>query len=214
MTTQDDAPAIANPRRYAVKVDVGPEAVGPLFSLLIREIEQPKLAPAENGNHRISLVCMLDQLPTIVGIIVEHAVQLYVGPYIDETKVRPATFVAPRPVHVQTPLQADNVRRFPMKRSKNSTGSKVKDSPGGRAMLSAFADGKIIKHPADFTDALAAAGFAVGSWSALSNKLTEEGSLVRIGRGAYRLPTLADMRSAPNSSGESPGSTGSAEGGT
>ena len=183
---------IVSPRRYSVKMDVPADAVGPLFGLLIKEVEQPKMEPSLDGvNHRITLICMMDQVPTIVAIIVKDAVQFFVGPYNPEAK-SVATYKPPQQLaRVVTPLEKDT-RKF--------------ISATGKAILTAFADGVRVKHPADFVEAIVKAGFSGTSYASVVNRLVSEGDLVRIGHGAYRLPSALERDSF---SGEDPGSTNS-----
>ena len=199
---------IASPRRYSVKMDVPADAVGPLFGLLIKEVEQPKMEPSLDGvNHRITLICMMDQVPTIVAIIVKDAVQFFVGPYNPEAK-SVATYKPPQQLaRVVTPLEKDTRKFIRAKGLPNVPGgAKTRNTATGKAILTAFADGVRVKHPADFVEAIVKAGFSGTSYASVVNRLVSEGDLVRIGHGAYRLPSALERDSF---SGEDPGSTNS-----
>lgn len=183
----NDTPDVAGPRRYLILVDVRSDAVGPLFSLLIKEVEQPKLEAGEDGAHRMSLVCMQDQLPTITGIICEPALKLWIRPYVPEAKMGPANYRVPQQLaKVVTPLQREITVMHP-RVTRVAGGAKAKDTTSGKIMMAIFKDGVRVKHSPDFADALAAAGFKASSAPGVLSRLVAEGDLVRIGQGAYRL---------------------------
>lgn len=195
----DETP-ITGPRRYLVLVDVGADAVGPLFALLISKVEQPKMEAGEDGAHRISLVCMQDQLTEVVGVITEPAIKLWIKPYNPEAKLGPAVFVPPKnPARVVTPLQREITVIPPKKRREYGIASKSADSACGRVILSCFKDGKRVASYTDFIEAVVAAGYQAGSVGKYSSEMVHEGSLVRVGRGLYRLPSTADYNEVQKS---------------
>ncbi len=188
----DEQPApVTGPRRYRVSFNCRTDSVGAVIGLLIREVESPKMETV--GEHyKLTLICMHDQLRTVIDMVLDDADNLIIAPHVPEVKMAPATFRAPKPVYVQTDLQRQ-VTYAPVKRTRVKGGAKIKDTAAGKAMLAAFANGGRVKHPPDFTEALIAAGFAGNSYSALVHKLIKEGDLVRVGQGAYRLPTTQDQ---------------------
>jgi hypothetical protein len=172
------------PRRYMLKVDVEADAVAPILGLLMKEVEQPRLEPTENGLHRISLICFHDQTPTLLGLIVDRATRFYLGPYVPQAKVAPAVFVAPGPKY--TPPQQKTFTRV-------KGGAKVENYASSRIILSLFKDGRRTINNADAIEVLAANGYKASSGPALLSKLTLEKILVRCGQGVYRLPTSSEQ---------------------
>lgn len=175
----------AGPRRHLFKVDVNADAVGPIFSLLIKEVEHPKMEQAPDGCYRIEFVCMLDQMATIFDIISDKALNVYVKPFVPEVK---ATFVQrERPVGSNI-VPSSRVTILPPSHPKLKRGAKVSETAYGRVLLAVFKDGKIAHHNIDFHDAAVAAGYSAQGASAIISALVAEGVLVRISRGVYRLP--------------------------
>lgn len=185
----DELPPVTGPRRYRVSFNCRTDAVGTVIGLLIKEVEQPKMETI-NDSYKLTLVCMQDQLVTVLGVIIDHADELVVAPFHAEVKMAPAVFRPQKPVHVPTPLQRE-VTVLPAQR-KNSGPSKTKDTTTGKVVLGVFKDGGRVKHPADFVEALTAAQFSPNSYASIVNRLVVEGDLVRVGHGAYRLPTTQD----------------------
>lgn len=196
----DETP-ITGPRRYHVLVDVGADAVGPLFALLISEVEQPKMEPGENGAHRVSLVCMQDQLTKVIGIIADPAIKLWIKPYNPEVKLGPATFIPPKSLrNVVTPLQKEITVLPPQKRREYGVINTVAKSPAGSLVMALFKDGRRVLSRPDAVEALCNAGYqGQGSASNVLSSMVLEGSLVRVGRGLYRLPSTTDYNEVQKS---------------
>lgn len=185
----EELPPAAGPRRYRVSLNCRVDAVGTVIGLLIREVEQPKMETV-GDNFKLTLVCMHDQLLTVIGIVIDHADNLIVAPYIPEARPGTAVFRPPTTLaRVVTPLAREVA---PAKRRMNSNSGRQKDTGTGQALMSAFNDGGRVKHPADFAEAMTKAGYNPSGMSSAINRIVEEGDLVRVGRGAYRLPTTQD----------------------
>lgn len=181
---------VTGPRRYRVSFNCRTDAVGAVIGLLIKEVESPKMETV--GEHyKLTLICMHDQLRAVIDMVLDDSDNLIVAPYVPEVKMAPAVFRPQKPAYVKTALEKE-VTYLPAKRTRVKGGAKCKDTAAGRALLAAFAEGGRVKYPADFSDALVKAGFASNSYSALVHKMTQEGDLVRVGQGAYRLPTTQD----------------------
>lgn len=191
MSTEELAP-VAGPRRYRVCFNCRADAVGAVIGLLIKEVESPKMETI-GENYKLTLICMHDQLRTVIDMVLDDADQLVIAPFVPEVKMGPATFIAPRNMaRVVTPLQRD-VTLLPAQRRRLQGGyARVSDTPVAIALLKAFDDGRRVVHYADLAEALVTAGYSAGSAGKTSSELVEEGTLVRIGRGAYRLPTTQD----------------------
>lgn len=187
----DEAAPVVGPRRYRVGLNCRTDAVGTVIGLLIQEVEQPKMEKVGDA-FRLTLVCMHDQLLIVLGVVMDHADNLIVAPFVPEVKMAPATFRAPKPTYVATPLQKE-VTYLPAQRKRPTTGLKTSETGAGIAILSAFKDGGRVKHPADFQDAMAAAGYSGNGVGSTLARIVSEGDLVRVGRGAYRLPTTQDQ---------------------
>lgn len=188
----DEAAPVAGPRRYRVSFNCRADAVGAVIGLLIREVESPKMETI--GEHyKLTLICMHDQLRTVLDLVVDDADCLVIAPHVPEMKMAPAVYKPPQQLaKVVTPLQRDvQVIRPRLTRVK---GNKCRHTQSGSALLKAFDDGARVKHAPDFSEALVAAGFNGNSWSPTAARLVEEGDLVRIGRGAYRLPTAHEAQ--------------------
>lgn len=182
---------VTGPRRYRVSFNCRADAVGAVIGLLIKEVESPKMETVGEA-YKLTLICMQDQLRAVIDMVLDDADNLIVAPHVPEVKMAPATFRAPKPGYVQTPLQKE-VTYLPAQRKRIPGGAKAKNTATGKAVLSVFRDGGRVKHPADFSEALVKAGFSANSYAAMVSALVREGDLVRVGHAAYRLPTVQDQ---------------------
>lgn len=165
-----------------------------VIGLLIKEVEQPKMETV-GDNYKLALICMHEQLPAVIDMIISSADHIVIAPYVPETKMAPAVFRAPRPVHVPTAFEKD-ITYLPMKQRRVRGGANTRDTATGKTVLAAFNDGSRVKHPADFAEALDKAGYSSNSYSSVVNRLVDEGDLIRVGHGAYRLPAAHDVTSS------------------
>lgn len=191
-----DEVTVAGPRRYRVSFNCRTDAVGPVIGLLIKEVEQPKMETV-GENYKLTLVCFQDQLVTVLGVVVDQADDIVVAKYTPETKMAPAVFRPPQQLaRVVTPLQREMAPvkvRPVITRSPAGSNTRARDLRTGKAVLRAFSDGAVLKHGADFAEELVKEGYNSNSWSPIVARLADEGDLVRVGRGAYRLPTAHDQ---------------------
>lgn len=174
----------ATPRRCHVKVDVLPGAVGTIFNNLIKEVETPKMEPTENDYLRISFVCMMEQLPTIVDYIVSDAIQLFIGPYNPEVKHQYE--FKPRGSNFTPPAHVPVTKLPPQRRKQAGEYAKVSESGAARAMLRAFENRRTC-NKADLQEALISGGYSSGNSGKLCKELVEEGTLDRVGWGLYTM---------------------------
>lgn len=181
----------AGPRRYKVVFDCRAEQAGTLIALLIREVEQPKLDQTDHETYRITIICMMTQLPTIIGTIADQVVRLYVSPFVPEVKGPVPVYEARRPNSNFTPSSKITVLP-PQRKRQNGVKVKFRDSGMGRCILRAFESGPSIKHRPDFEAVLNEDGYAMTGLGAAMTRLIAEGDLVRVGWGAYRMPTTQD----------------------
>jgi len=188
------APA-AGPRRYRMSFNCRMTHVGDIIGCLVKEVESPKMEP--NGeDFKVSLVCMQDQLPTVLGLVIDNVEHIVIAPHVPEPpKSAPVMFKPQVARPVATPLQRE-VTYLPAQRTRRSdTSGGVAGTALGKIVLRVFSDGRRVAHPADFAEAIGDAGFSPASASAVVFKLVQEGTLVRVGHGAYRLPTVQDQLS-------------------
>lgn len=192
MSTEELAP-VAGPRRYRVCFNCRADAVGVVLGLLIKEVESPKMETI-GDNYKLTLICMHDQLRAVVDMVLDDADQLVIAPFVPEVKMGPAVYRPPQTMaRVVTPLQKEVTMLPAQRRREHGARAKASDSPMGKIVMAMFKDtSRRVLHAADFGDELGKAGYAGSSTGWVTARMTEEGSLVRIGRGAYRLPTTQD----------------------
>lgn len=199
----------ASPRRYKVSFECSAGSVGTLISVLIKDVESPKMEQTGDNLYKVVLVCMQDQLPTIYATIIGDVSNIVSSPFVPETRVV-STFKVPGPkVQPVEYVPQHRVTIIPPKRKHRPRGSppaKVKDSATGKAVLTVF-EQKQIGHIPDFSDALERCGYRSSNAGWVLNQLVKEGILVRHGWGAYRMATAAEqaefMRNLTNSTEQS-----------
>lgn len=196
---------VAGPRRYKVSFECNGSVVGTLISVLVKEVESPKMEPCGDDTYKIALLCMQDQLPTIYATVVGDVSNIVSSPFVPETKTV-STFRIPgpkvQPVYVpqgRVTIIPPKVRRVPGQRIKPS------QTAAGLLVMTLFDNKSVIHNPdvIDLFEQHQRAGSGVGKILA---DLTREGILVRAGWGAYRRPTAAEyadfIRGSSNSTRE------------
>lgn len=178
-----------NSRKYKISFACPVSVLGTIMDAFLSESVTPTAVPAaEAGRYKITATVWQETLPKLMGMISQDAEQLVVAPVQD---VHPETrALLPKSAGPQLVYDEAQVQRIPAMVKPRAAGKKAlrRDSPAGVAMIKAF-ERKSIVHFGDFVDALTAAGYSRTSAGGQLNELVNEGSVVRIGHGAYRLPT-------------------------
>jgi len=182
---------VAGPRRYRIQFEVGADRVGDLIGLLVKDVTALNTQPATADAHRISFACLYDQLGTIIPLVTSANVdRLIVRPDDEESKPFARGAADNRPLevgHVQ-------VRRFAPTHPKLKAGGHILEeaNPYRKIIKQMLAGDRTVAHFTDIADAFAAAGLSAANASNVLNRMTQQGMLVRIHRGAYRLPTTEE----------------------
>lgn len=133
--------------------------------------------------YQISFVCGENDMPTLVGLLSKEVRRLSV------TQVEaPLQYASPTAKIPPVTKLREKTHRVP-------GGGKAAQSKPGRLILGVFTQ-TAIAHGPDFADALKNGGYAHSGWGATINRLMREGDVVRVGRGAYRLPTPSEALEA------------------
>lgn len=175
-------------RKYKLSFSCPVSVLGTIMDAFLSESVTPTAVPAtEAGRYKITATIWQESLPKIMGMIAQDAEQMVVAPV---QELHPETRdLLPKSAGPQLVYDESQVRRIPAMVKPRATGKKAKrrDSPAGQAMLKCF-ERKAIAHFGDFVDALQAAGYSRQSAGGQLGELVNEGSVIRIGHGAYRLP--------------------------
>ena len=160
----------------------------------MKDVQALHSEPAVEGSYRVAFACMFDQLPHIIPLIcgVTSVDRLVVRPDVPEQAARP--FARP-PVdgraldtsHVQVKVLAPSHPRL-------RTGKRryTSDNPSGQIVLAVLANRAIAHYP-DFADAFAEDNRNPAGVSNTLSRMVAEGTIIRHGRGAYRLPTDSEI---------------------
>lgn len=190
---------IANPRRYRVSFECGAGNLGSIVDLLVKNIGKPSMVPTSEDRYKIAFIAGLSDCLRVLDLIQDNVEKLTI---LGESEApseaaRPfspkprANYVVP--AHVQ-------VQRIAPRRTYTKTGL-AKDTTSGSIVMKLLRV-KTIVHVPEICDAFHEAGYSGGPSNALV-RLVREGSIVKHGRGAYKLPEIAGaiQASAPNSDG-------------
>lgn len=182
--------AEAGPRKYRVQFECGTDIIGDVIGSLVKDVQALHSEPAIEGTYRVAFACMFDQLPAIIPLIcgVSSVDRLIVRPDVPEQAARPFA----RPPTDDRSLKTDHllVKVIPPSHPRLRTGARryTSDSPSGKLCLGVLSNRAIAHYP-DFADAFEASGRNGAGVGSTLSRLVAEGTIIRHGRGAYRLPT-------------------------
>lgn len=176
-------------RKYKLSFSCAASILPLVMEGLISEGLTPSINPSEEGKFKVVATLWQETLPKVMGFLCKDADQITLAP--DQVLCAEARALQPKHGGPKLIYDESQVQRIPPQvLPRKSSGKLVADSPSGHVMLSVF-EGRqgLIKHAPDFDDALVKAGFAQHSCGSVLSRMVNEGSIVRISRGAYRLPT-------------------------
>lgn len=183
-------------RRYRVTFECAKAKVGDLWGLLSGDVDGLNAAPGADGQSRMTFTCVQDQLTAVIGIVADPAVvasHIVVRP--EEAAADPARPFA-RPAVDSRTLDTSHVpiTRLPPSHPRiRRTGSRMytRDSRAGKLIME-IAERKAIFHNPDVQDAFDLHDLSHNGIGTTLSRMVGEGSLMRMHRGAYRLPTDAE----------------------